>query len=108
MKISNTDLIYAGMFAAFLQDGLNVESFDKMKNIIYISLPEDSYAYHITDHVTCAEEYAKNIKEKLFYELLGTTVRVKMKIRKGEYWTKEMGTKNYKKNIGTVVDTFNV
>ena len=97
--------IYIGMFGMFLQDGIFIENLDEVQNIVYISLPEDSYAYHIGDSAT-PEELAKNIKEKLFKEILGVNVRLKMKIRKKEYWTKEMGEKNYQENIGRVLNLF--
>ena len=99
-----TDEIYVGMIAMFLQDGIKIETLDRGKNIVYISLPEDSYAYHITKEIT-PEELAKNIKEKIFKGIFGVDVRLKMRIRKG-YWTKEMGEKNYQENIGRVLEMF--
>ena len=101
--------IYVGILGAFLMEGLKMEYMDTKNNILYISLPEDSYSYHMGTNITCAEDYAKSVKENIIQGVLNNNkVRMKFKVRKGEYWTKAMGEKNYQENIGNLTKILNI
>jgi hypothetical protein len=71
--------------------GIGVQ-FDKITTdgdlIIYISIPEKTEGASLT-----TDEFSLKIKELLKEALQNSSLRVFSKVRKGEYFTKDMGVK---------------
>ena len=90
----------SGMMGVFLQDGVIVDKFDEQSKTIYLSVPEDSFAYHDfhTDTIIDAESYAKAKKKALADLLRMPDLKLQYKTYSG-YWTKEQGDKNYREHI---------
>lgn len=89
-----------GVMGMFLKDGVDIIKFDESCQILYISIPQDSYAYHLHTNSTIydATTYAKSIKKMLIELLDMPLLRLKYTIREG-YWTKEQGEINFNKHI---------
>lgn len=93
-----------GMIGAFLKMGVNIIKVDYDNQIMYISVPRDSYEYYTEGAVKSPETLAKNIKRVLIMlNVFDENCKIKYKIR-DEEWTKEMGEENYKKNLNNMLD----
>ena len=90
-----------GIAGMLLQDGVIIDNFDKDNQVIYVSIPEDSYAYHEENkaNITDAESFIKRQKEVLSELMQLPNLKLKYKTYPG-YWTKEQGERNFNKNIG--------
>ena len=93
-------IIGQAMMGVFLQDGVIIDRIDEQTQTIYISIPEDSYAYHDfhTDTITDAESYAKAKKQALADLLKMPELKLQYKTYSG-YWTKEQGKKNFQEHF---------
>ncbi len=95
--------ILRGIIGAFLMDGVEVKRLDTEKQILYLVLPERSYAYN-TDTIKCAQDYAKRVKETWIKSGIFTrncTVKYKTK---DIHWTREMGDKNFRDNENCILN----
>ena len=93
-----------GIEGMLLQDGVIIDKLDKDNQVIYINIPEDSYAYHEENkaNITDAGSYAKRLKEMLSELMQLPNLKLKYKTYLG-YWTKEQGNQNFKRNIGQYI-----
>lgn len=72
------------IFIGLCYMGVQIDGVDKGKNIVYISVPEESVDYNQTSVLKAPQDLARFIKDKVF----GTTFNVKYKIR-NEVWTED-------------------
>lgn len=93
-------MLGVAIISVFLQDGIIVDRFDEKEQAIWLSIPEDSFAYHDfhTDRIRDAESYIKVKKEKFIEMLKMPNLKLYYRTRKG-FWTKEQGQKNYREHI---------
>lgn len=100
----NAKIMVQGIIGAYLMEGVQVIKIDHEKHVLYISLPERSESYGKSESIQTAEDFAKRIK-KCWIEMgiFPEECSVKYKTR-DEYWTKEMGDKNYHDNIDKVLN----
>lgn len=64
--------------------GVKIDCVSKERNIVYISVPEESVDYNQTSALKTPQDLARFIKDKIF----GTTFNIKYKIR-NENWTED-------------------
>lgn len=72
------------IFIGLCYMGVQIDGIDKNKNIVYISVPEESVDYNQTSALKTPQDLARSIKDKIF----GTTFNIKYKIR-NENWTED-------------------
>lgn len=70
------------IFIGLCYMGVQIDGIDKNKNIVYISVPEESVYYNST--IKTPQDLARSIKEKV----LGSKFKVKYRVR-DENWTAE-------------------
>lgn len=58
--------------------------------LLYVSVPEKSYKYDVHNNEMSGDYLAKRFKE-ILTEMGVKRLKVKYRIRMGEYWTKDMG-----------------
>lgn len=86
--ISEAAMIAFSGFGLKIED--SIETHDMIK--VYISVPESSFKHNKDGVCMCGEFLARKFKDYLI--LLGVkNLKVMFKIRKGEYWTREMADK---------------
>ena len=71
------------IFIGLCYMGVQIDGIDKSKNIVYISVPEESVDYNQTS-IKTPQGLARFIKDKVF----GMTFNIKYKIR-NENWTED-------------------
>lgn len=92
----------------FLMAGVNIKKLDEINQVIYISIPEDSYEYHNRfegSPIHDAESFARRQKECLSEMLKMPNLKLKYKTYPG-YWTKEDGHKNFKEKYNDYLGYF--
>lgn len=89
-------LIGKAMLLAWAELGVVVEKHNEISGNpeLYISVPEHSYRSDATNAEMAGMYLAKSVK-RTFVEMGAKDVILKAKIRKGEYWTEEMGKAAY-------------
>ena len=70
------------IFIGLCYMGVQIDEIDKNKNIVYISVPEESVDYNQTSALKTPQDLARFIKDQIFE----TTFNIKYKIR-NENWT---------------------
>ena len=99
----NKEFALIGFVGMLLQAGVKYDDYNETTQTLYISVPKESHAYHELSINWTADEYVKNIKERMIdFGLLLDTIKVKYKIH-DVVWTKEMGDENYSSNMKRVL-----